>query len=115
MDFVIADLLPTLRDIAVVILAVETIVIGLVVLFVLLQVWKLIGAVRRNLDKLVSLASEVLVTSADTARNVRGTTSFVTEHATKPVIEVLSVLNAAAQFARAAFAPQGGNGKKPEN
>ena len=115
MDFVFGDLLRTLRDIAVVILAVETIVIGLVALFVLWQVWKLIGALRKHVDKLVGLASDVLVTSADTARNVRGTTSFVTEHAAKPVIEVLSVLSAAAQFARTAFGSQGGNGRRPGN
>jgi hypothetical protein len=114
MDLFFGSILPTLRDIAVVVLAVEAIVIGLIVLFVLWQAWKLIGAVRRNLDRLVGLASDVLVTSADTARDVRGTTNFVTEHAAKPVIEVLSVLNAARQFARAAFSSQS-NGKDHEN
>lgn len=114
MDLIFTGLLPVIRDVAIVILALETILLGLVVVVVLLQVWKLVAAIRKHLDTLVGQASEVLTTSADTVRNVRGTTSFVSEHATRPVIEVLSVLTAAAQFARAAFTTQSGNGKRPQ-
>jgi hypothetical protein len=108
MDFFLNTLLPALRDIAIVILAVESIVVGLIVLIVLIQVWKLVGAVRRHLDRLVNQASDVLSTTADTARNVKGTTTFVTDRATKPVIEALSVVTAAVQFARTALG-DGGN------
>ena len=116
MDFIIlTDLLRVVRDIAVIVLAAETIIIGLVVLVALIQVWKLVGAVRKHLDRLVGQASEVLGTTADTARNVRGTTSFVADQAARPIIEVLSILNAARQFARAAFSSEHGNGRRPEH
>lgn len=112
--FTFTQVVPILRDVALALLGlVLTALVGTVLVF-FLWIRPRVEGMMKKLEELIALASEVLVTSADTARNVRGTTSFVTEHAAKPVIEVLSVLSAAAQFARTAFAPRNGPGKKPE-
>lgn len=113
MQFLLDEILPVARDIAVIILAVESIVIGLVVLFVLLQVWKLIGIAKRQSEKLTAQASEILGTTGDTVRNVKGTTTFVSDRAAKPVIEAVSIISAVRDFARAAFGTDK-NGRRPD-
>lgn len=106
------DLLPAIRDIAIVVLAIETILVGLATLVLVLALWKLVNVVRKHVDHLVGLTSDVLGTTAETARSVRGTTSFVADQTARPLIEVVSVITAAARFAKAAFASGRGNGKE---
>ncbi|HEY3115733.1 MAG TPA: hypothetical protein VGK54_03245 [Chloroflexota bacterium] len=100
------------RDIAILLVAVESIVIGLAVLILLFMVIRLVRLVRGQAARLTDLAGEqtarltdlaadTLSTSADVARSVRGTTEFVGDRATRPIIEVLAAVTAAAQFARA--------------
>ncbi|MSQ23801.1 MAG: hypothetical protein EXR58_04505 [Chloroflexi bacterium] len=105
------DLLALIRDIAIIVLAVETIVVGLAALVLIFSLWKLVGVVRRHLDKLVGITTDVLGTTADTARDVRGTTTFVADHAARPLIQVISALTGMSQFARAAFSRDRGNGQ----
>ncbi len=94
------DGLGTARDLAILLVAVESVVIGLLVLFLLLMVWKLVGQVRRQVTRLSDLAADTLSTSGEVARSVRGTTEFVGDRATRPIIDVLAAVTAAAQFAR---------------
>ncbi|MBI5300898.1 MAG: hypothetical protein HY868_02085 [Chloroflexi bacterium] len=69
------------RDLAIILLAVESLIVG-VVLIVL--VWEV-----RNLAKLLREEIKPILESADeTARTVRGTTVFVSENLVNPVVRV---------------------------
>jgi hypothetical protein len=105
------EILSFVRDVAIIVLAIETIIVGLATLLLVLAAWKLVGSLRGHVDHLVSLTSDVLGTTADTARDVRGTTAFVADQTAKPLIELLSTITAATRFARAAFASGRGNGR----
>lgn len=104
------NFLTVLRDISLVLLALETLVLGLAVLFLVVQVRKLLGAIHRHLDRLVGLTTEVLGTTADTARNVHGTATFVGDRTARPLIDLISVATAAANFVRA-FSSGGRDGR----
>lgn len=72
------------RDLAIILLAVESLIIG-VVLIVL--IWEV-----RNLTKFLREEIKPILESADeTVRTVRGTTTFVSETVVKPVVRVSSV------------------------
>lgn len=108
------DVLAAVRDVAIVVIALETIVIGLAVLFVLLQAWKLIRLVRGQVERLGNMAGDILGTSAQTVRTAKATADFVSERTARPIIEVYSAISGAARFARAIFGRgnrQGGEGK----
>jgi hypothetical protein len=115
-------MLEVIRDIAIIVLAVETIVVGLALLFLLWQSWKLVGLARRHLDRLAGSAHDILGTvketarsTADTARTAKGTADFVGDRAALPIIEFYSAVAGASRFARALFGsrrnPGGGNNK----
>jgi hypothetical protein len=67
------------RDLAIVVLAVESLVIGIVLVILIWEV--------RNLAKLLREEIKPILESADeTARTVRGTTAFVSETMVNPMI-----------------------------
>ena len=101
------EVLRVFRDVAIIILAVETIVIGLAVLFLVWQAWKLVGLARRHLETIGSSATGILSTAQDTARTTKGTAGFVADRTARPVIEFYSAINGASRFARAVFRPKG--------
>ena len=81
------------RDLAIVLLAVESLVIG-VVLIVL--VWEI-----RNLAKLLREEIKPILDSADeTARTVRGTTVFVSDTLVNPMVRASSFITGVAQAVR---------------
>ena len=94
------ELLQVVRDVALVILAIETIVLGILALVVAFFVWRLVSLVTRSVRRITNLASDVLTTAGDTARDIKGTTAFVNDHAARPVIEVASLATAISRFAR---------------
>jgi hypothetical protein len=107
------EVVALLRDIAIIVLAVETIVIGLMVLLLVWQLWRLVGFVRRHLDTLVGSANGILGTVkdgaesvADTAQDVKSTAGYVTARTVIPVVEFYSVMNGARRFAEAVFRPK---------
>jgi hypothetical protein len=102
-----------IRDIAIILLAVETIVIGIAVLVLVWQVWKLVGLVRRHFDTLATSANGILGTvktgadaAADTAHQAKTTAGYVSARTVIPVIEFYSVMNGASRFAQAVFRPK---------
>lgn len=97
------DGLQLLAYIAVVVLAFESVLLGLVALLVLVQLWKLFGIARREGERLANLSADVLGTAAETARTVQGTTAFVGNRATRPLIELVAAVTAARRFARVVF------------
>jgi hypothetical protein len=71
------------RDLAIVLLAVESLVIGVVLIILILEV--------RSLARLLRDEIKPILDSADqTVRTVRGTTTFVSENLVTPVVRISS-------------------------
>ena len=100
------DWLQAIRDVAIIILAIESIVLLGAILFLVLQAWKIVGLARRHLDTIGSSATEVLGTVQETTRNVQGTTTFVADRTARPVIELYSAIAGASAFTRALLSPK---------
>jgi hypothetical protein len=71
------------RDIAIVLLALESVVIGILLAVMLVQLRKLIRMLREEIAPLLDSAQETLQT-------VKGTTSFVSQNVVHPLIKVSS-------------------------
>ena len=104
------EALQEIRDVAIIILALETIALGAVGLLVVWQVWRLVRLVRTHFERLMGLTTEILGTvkgtadtAAQTARDARGTVEFVADRTATPVIELYSALVGASRFAQAVF------------
>ncbi len=81
------------RDLAIILLAIESLVIG-VVLIVL--IWEV-----RNLAKLLREEIKPIIESADeTVRTMRGTTTFMSETLVKPVVRASGFASGVAQALR---------------
>lgn len=76
--------LSSLRDVAIILLAVESLVIGVVLIALLVEI--------RNLARLLQEEVEPLLNSAsETADTVRGTTTFVSQKVVSPVVKMYSL------------------------
>ena len=74
-------MLSFVRDLAIVLLALESFVIGI---FIIILIWEI-----RNLTKLLREEIKPILDSADeTVRTVRGTTTFVSETFVEPMVRV---------------------------
>lgn len=81
------------RDLAIIFLAVESLVVGAVLIVL---VWEV-----RNLAKLLREEIKPILESADeTARTVRGTTVFVSENLVNPVVRVSGFVSGVMQALR---------------
>jgi len=85
--------LTVVRDIAIVLLALETLVIGVLLVITLLQIRSLVRMLRSEILPLLQSADDTLAT-------VRGTTRFVSEQVTEPIMQVASVSAGAVQVVR---------------
>ena len=82
-----------IRDLAIVLLAVESLVIGVVLIILILEV--------RNLARLLRDEIKPILDSADeTVRTVRGTTTFVSDNLITPVVRVSSFATGVTQALR---------------
>ncbi|HFD39641.1 MAG TPA: hypothetical protein ENJ31_07335 [Anaerolineae bacterium] len=82
-----------LRDIAIIVLALVTIVIGAFLAILIFQLQSLIALLRDEIQPILESANE-------TANTVRGTTTFVTEAMVSPVISAASYIAAIRQTLR---------------
>lgn len=73
----------TARDIAIIILAVESIVIGVLLAVLVIQVIRLVKLLREEV-------MPILNSTQETVSTVRGTASFMSEHLVQPVVKVSS-------------------------
>ncbi len=71
----------TIRDIAIIILAVESIITGIVLIVLAWQVYRLVKTIREEVTPLIRDVDE-------TVRVVKGTTTFVGEKVVSPAIKV---------------------------
>lgn len=111
-----------LRDVAIIVLAIESIVIGVMVIFVLWQTWRFMGIARTKLGSFGGSASEVLdsakvvaSTTNDTVKSVKRTADFVGDTVVSPVIDVASAVAGAARFATALVRPRSNNRREPDS
>ncbi len=85
--------LAALRDAAIVLLALLSIVIGILLALMLLQIRSLIRLLRDEIAPMLASANETLST-------VQGTTNFVSRNVVRPVVQVSSYSSAALQVIR---------------
>jgi len=86
----------TVRDVAIVLLALESVIIGAMILVLVFQIKKLITILLEEIRPL-------LVSLNETMGTVRGTTHFVSESLVSPTVQVLSYGAALKQAATAVF------------
>lgn len=81
------------RDGAIILLALESLVIGILLIILIWQVMSLIKLLREEIKPILNSADE-------TARTVRGTTAFVSETFVRPMIRVSGFASGVAQALR---------------
>ncbi len=77
------NFLASARDIAIIFLAVETIIIGIFLAVLVWEVWRLIKMLNTEIKPILKSADE-------TARTVRGTATFVSDNFVTPMVRVSS-------------------------
>ncbi len=75
----------TIRDIAIIIIAIQSIVIGVLLGLLVWQVWRLVKMLQNEVQPIIRDAQE-------TVNTVRGTTSFVSDNVVNPVVKTSSTL-----------------------
>ncbi len=88
-----AAALSFVRDLAIVLVAVETLVIGIVLIILVLEIRSLARLLRDEIKPILHSADE-------TVRTVRGTTTFVSDNLITPVVRVSSFASGVAQALR---------------
>jgi len=112
--------LQILRDLSIVLLAIETIVviaIAGVLLFVILKFTRL---ARTHFDRLATTGQDILgtvkdttVTAAETVKSTTSTVGYASDKTVRPIIELYAAISGARRFVRAFFSPHrdaGGDG-----
>src|SRR5512138_700499 len=109
--------LETARDIAVIIVAVESIVLLLIFIFI---AWKVYGLIRMTMSKIdvlmgkvdefsalgqgvIKSAQHTADTAAATATSMKGSAEFVSDTMVSPVVQVVSAVAGARGFVSALF------------
>ncbi len=93
----------TARDIAIIVLALESIIIGVLLAILVIQVMKLVRLLRDE-------AMPILRSTQDTVSTVRGTADFMSDHLVQPVVKVSSMAAGARQAVGVLFGRK--NGRK---
>lgn len=76
-----ADWIATARDVAIIAVALETIIIGVILIVLVLEIRSLAKMLREDIKPILQSADE-------TVRTVRGTTTFVSENFVSPLVRV---------------------------
>lgn len=95
-------MLATLRDIAIIIVAVLDIVLLLLLVFIAFVVWKILALFRTEILPVVEGVKRTVTT-------VEGTTDFVSTTAAMPLIKAVSLVFAATRFVQVLLS-RGGQG-----
>lgn len=83
-----------IRDVAIIILAFESILIGALLIILVIQVYLLVRLLKNEIRPIIDSTQETVGT-------VRGTASFVGDHLAKPMIEASSYASGVRQAVRA--------------
>ncbi len=104
-------MLSALRDISIILLALESIVIGIILLLLLWQVRLLVLLLRDEIKP-------ILENTQETTKTLQSTTKFVGRRVTKPVVDTISFFAGAKQVIRAMtdpIQPSGSPKSKPQS
>ncbi len=77
----------TARDVAIIILALESIIIGILLAFLIWQVQALVRLLKEEIQPILDSVNE-------TTSTVRGTTAFVSDTVVRPVMRVAGLISA---------------------
>jgi len=77
----------TARDVAIIILALESIIIGILLVFLIFQIQGLIRLLRQEIQPILDSVNK-------TASTVRGTTAFISDTVVSPVIRIAGTISA---------------------
>jgi hypothetical protein len=81
------------RDLAIILLAIESLVVGVMLIVLVLEIRSLAKLLREEIKPILDSADE-------TARTVRGTTTFVSETFVTPMVRASSFVSGIAQALR---------------
>lgn len=95
----------TIRDIAIIVLALVSILIGVFMIILTIQVWLLTRLVQDEIKPILESTQRTLST-------VRGTTTFMSDKIAKPAIEVVSIATGIATSVRQGASLLRGNGRR---
>jgi len=79
--------LAALRDVAIVVLALESLLVTFIMLVIVILLWDLLNVIQRDL---IPLLQSTLESAEETAHTVQGTTTFVSEYFIAPLIKLAS-------------------------
>ena len=79
-----------IRDISVIILALESIVVLLLLGVVIGMLWWLIHTLEKKITPILDTTSETVSNVSETVNTVRGTATFVSDTVVSPIIKVVS-------------------------
>lgn len=91
----------TARDIAIIVLALESIVVGVLLAILVIQVMRLVRLLREEVVP-------ILRSTQDTVSTVRGTTDFMADHLVQPVVKASSYAAGARQAINTLFGRSNG-------
>jgi len=83
----------TIRDISIIILALESIIVLLLLGVVIGMLWWLIQTLERQITPILESTKETVNTMNETVNTVRGTAAFVSDSVVSPIIEVRSYMH----------------------
>ncbi|MCC7355677.1 MAG: hypothetical protein IT330_18200 [Anaerolineae bacterium] len=83
----------TIRDIAIIVLALESVVIGAILIILTIQVWQLVRLLRHEIKP-------ILESTQETVGTVRGTANFLGHHLVNPVVRVAGYASGVRQAVR---------------
>lgn len=100
--------LSTIRDVAVIVLALESIALGILAAVLIFRLLTFIDVAQSKLDDVADTAGTVLESAreaaqaaSETAVQVRGSTTFMSDRVVLPAIRVAAAASGASRFARA--------------
>lgn len=83
----------SIRDIAIIFLAIESIIIGIILVFLIIEIRSLAILLQNDVHP-------ILKSTDETVRTVRGTSVFVSDSVIKPVVRISSVATGVATTLR---------------
>jgi hypothetical protein len=93
------------RDVAIIVLALESIIIGVVLVILVLQVKSLVDLLQHEIRPILNSANETMGT-------VRGTTSLVSKGLVSPAIKVISFAAGVRRVANIVFRRRAKSGRR---
>jgi hypothetical protein len=90
-----ADFVAVVRDMLIILIALQGLVMGVALIIVVLQAAKLLNVLQNEIDPIVDGAR-------DTVNTARGTVQFMSKHVTDPVIKTYSTVATAREFMKEA-------------